>query len=156
MLLSKSCEYGLRAMVYLTSLHADDFVPISNISEALDISFHFLTKTFQKLTEAGLLVSQRGPSGGVRLARPAERISPRDVLIAIDGTDLFTECVLGLPECGNEKPCPLHDRWAEERARLESLFSSLSMEDLSEGFRLGRFRLKALTTGSGPNGKPVR
>lgn len=152
MLLSKSCEYGLRAMLYLTALKQDDFVPISRISEALDISFHFLTKTFQKLTEAGLLASQRGPTGGVRLARPADRIYPRDVLIAIDGTDLFTECVLGLPECGNEMPCPLHDRWATERARLESLFGSMSLAELSEGYRLGRFRLKALTRESERNG----
>lgn len=152
MLLSKSCEYGLRAMLYLTALDDDDFVPIGRISDALGISFHFLTKTFQKLSDAGLLVSQRGPSGGVRLRRPAERIYPRDVLVAIDGTDLFTECVLGLPECGNEKPCPLHDRWAMERARLESLFGSMSLAELSEGFRRGRFRLRALTTASDRNG----
>lgn len=154
MLLSKSCEYGLRAMLYLTSLDAKDFIPISRISDALDISFHFLTKTFQKLTEAGLLYSQRGPTGGVQLARPADQIFPRDVLVAIDGTDLFTECVLGLPECGNEKPCPLHDRWAEERRRLEALFGSMSLAELSEGYRRGRFRLRALATTTGGNGKP--
>lgn len=154
MLLSKSCEYGLRAILYLTALDEDDFVPISRISDALGISFHFLTKTFQKLSDAGLLVSQRGPSGGVRLTRAAEQIHPLDVLVAIDGTDLFTECVLGLPECGNEKPCPLHDRWAMERAQLESLFSSMSLAELSEGYRHGRFRLRALTETSERNGRP--
>lgn len=144
MMLSKSCEYGLRAMLYLSSLDGDDFVSIRTISDALDISFHFLTKTFQKLTEAGLLSSQRGPSGGVRLARPAADITPADVMVAIDGTELFTECVLGLPGCGDEQPCPLHDGWATERGRLKRLFESTSVAQLSEGYRAGECRLKAV------------
>lgn len=143
-MLSKSCEYGLRAMLYLASLNATEYVSIRSISEALDISFHFLTKTFQKLTDAGLLVSQRGPAGGVRLARPPRQITPLEILVAIDGSALFTECVLGLPGCGDEKPCPLHEEWAAERARLASMFETVSIADLSTGFRNGAFRLKAI------------
>jgi Rrf2 family transcriptional regulator, iron-sulfur cluster assembly transcription factor len=79
LMLSSSCEYGIRATLYLASLNRDDFVSIGHISEQLDISFHFLTKTFQKLTQAGLMESQRGPSGGVRLKRPASEITLKDV-----------------------------------------------------------------------------
>ncbi len=131
-------------MLYLASLNATEYVSIRSISEALDISFHFLTKTFQKLTDAGLLVSQRGPAGGVRLARPARQITPLEILVAIDGPALFTECVLGLPGCGDEKPCPLHEEWAAERARLASMFETVSIADLSGGFRNGAYRLKAI------------
>ena len=63
MLLSKSTEYGIRATLYLTSLKQDGYVSIRAISDELDISFHFLTKIFQKLTQAGLLQSFRGPRG---------------------------------------------------------------------------------------------
>lgn len=131
-------------MLYLASLDATEYVSIRSISEALHISFHFLTKTFQKLTDAGLLVSQRGPAGGVRLARPARQITPLEILVAIDGPALFTECVLGLPGCGNEKPCPLHEEWAAERSRLASMFETVSLADLSRGFRNGAYRLKAI------------
>jgi len=56
-MLSESCEYGLRASLYLASLDEEGCVPISTISEELDISFPFFTKIFQKLNDAGLLTS---------------------------------------------------------------------------------------------------
>ena len=100
-MLSNSCEYGLRATLYLASLDEEGYVPIGTISEELDISFPFLTKIFQKLNDAGLLTSQRGPKGGVALTQPADEVTLYEIVVAIDGEDLFQECVLGLPGCGN-------------------------------------------------------
>jgi len=131
-MLSKSCEYGLRATLYLASLDSDGYVPIGTISDELGISFPFLTKIFQKLNDADLLGSQRGPKGGVALTKPAEEISLYDIVVAIDGKDLFNECVLGLPGCGDAEPCPLHDQWADERERVEHLFRDTSLAELPE------------------------
>lgn len=131
MLLSKSCEYGLRAALYLASLDQNGFVPIREISDRLDISFSFLTKIFQKLTQAGLMHSFRGPNGGVAFTRPPEAISLIDVIQAIDGPDLFRECVLGLPGCGNLRPCPLHEQWMIERNRLTTLFAATTLDQLA-------------------------
>lgn len=132
MMLSKSCEYGLRAALYLASLDEEGYVPISTISEELDISFPFLTKIFQKLNDAGLLTSQRGPKGGVALTKAADEVTLYEIVVAIDGDDLFQECVLGLPGCGDAEPCPLHDEWAEERSRLEALFRNASLAELPD------------------------
>ena len=131
MLLSSACEYGLRAAVYVASLDEDGHVPIRRISEALDISAPFLTKVLQQLTENGFMTSLRGPKGGVALARPPSEITIADVVTSIDGDALFTECVLGLPGCGEEAPCPLHEKWGAERARLAALFASLTLADLA-------------------------
>lgn len=144
MLLSKSCEYGIRAILHLATLRREGFVSIREISDELDISFHFLTKIFQKMTQAGLLESFRGPNGGIMLARPAGEITLLDVVIAIDGPDLFRECVLGLPGCGNEKPCPLHNQWAVERARLEGMFGRMSLTEMADNIETYEFRLKSL------------
>jgi Rrf2 family iron-sulfur cluster assembly transcriptional regulator len=144
MLLSKSCEYGLRASLYLATQRQDGFVSIGLISEELDISFHFLTKIFQKLTQAGLMRSFRGPNGGVALARPAEEIRLLDIVRAIDGEALFTACVLGLPGCGERKPCPLHAAWAVERERLEVLFSQTTLAEMAAEIAANDFRLAEL------------
>ena len=130
MMLSKSCEYGLRAALYLATLDEGGYVPIGTISEELDISFPFLTKIFQKLNDAGLLESQRGPKGGVALTRDADAVTLYEIIVAIDGDDLFRECVLGLPNCGNAEPCPLHKDWVEERDRLETLFQNATLAEL--------------------------
>lgn len=131
-MLSKSCEYGLRAVLYLASLDQEGYVAIGTISEELDISFPFLTKIFQKLNDAGLLTSQRGPKGGVALTQPADKVSLYEIVVAIDGDDLFEECVLGLPNCGDAEPCPLHDEWAGERDRVERMFRNATLAELPE------------------------
>lgn len=142
-MLSRSCEYGLLAALYLASLDEEGYVPISTISEELDISFPFLTKIFQKLNDAGLLTSKRGPKGGVALTTSADEISLHDIVVAIDGDDLFEECVLGLPGCGDARPCPVHDRWSDERDRVEALFRDTSLADMTEPEAAADLRLAA-------------
>jgi Rrf2 family protein len=129
MLFSRGAEYGIRATLFLAANHNGHYLPIREISKELDISFHFLTKIFQKLTGAGLLKSFRGPNGGVALARSAKDISLEDVVLAIDGDDLFQNCILGLPGCGDCRPCPLHEDWADERKALQKLLSSKTIDD---------------------------
>lgn len=143
-MLSKSCEYGLRATLFLAALDQKGYVSIGTISEELDISFPFLTKIFQKLNDAGHLTSQRGPKGGVALTTPADEMTLYDVVVAIDGDDLFEECVLGLPGCGDERPCPLHDRWADERDRVEELFRSMTLAELAKRIHGDDLRLAAV------------
>lgn len=147
-LLSKTCTYGLRAALHLAMLREAGYVSIRTISEELGISFPFLTKIFQQLNQAGLLESLRGPKGGVALTRPSDQITLLDLVIAIDGPALFTECVLGLPGCGEQKPCPLHNAWAEERERLRGVFAQATLADLADDLDTFDFRLKDLEAAS--------
>ena len=76
------------------------------------------------------MISYRGPSGGVKFAKPSSEITILDIIHAIDGEALFNECILGLPNCGDEKPCPLHDKWSEYCQSLQDDFSQTSIQDL--------------------------
>ena len=146
MLLSKACEYGLRAALYLASLDDDGYVSIRTISDRLDISFTFLTKIFQQLNEAGLSESHRGPNGGVAFTRSTDAITLYEIVVAIDGEALFEECVLGLPNCGTDTPCPIHERWTEERGRLEGLFKQHTLDDMAS--RIKDFDVRLVATPS--------
>jgi Rrf2 family protein len=147
MLLSKSCEYGLRAMLYLSSrleseadgasesgssasapVHA--YVPLQTVSDDLSIGPSYLTKVCQQLNAAGLLTSKRGRGGGIALTQAPDAISLYEIVVAIDGDDLFEECVLGLPGCGEAEPCPLHDHWTEERERMRTTFQDTSLAEV--------------------------
>ncbi len=132
MLLSKSCEYGLRAALYVSMSEKEGYVPIRVISSDLGMSAHFLTKILQQLTKAGILKSFRGPNGGIALARPASQVALIEVVEAIDGPELFRECMLGLPGCGERQPCPLHNKWMIERERLAALFATTTLDQLAD------------------------
>jgi len=131
MILSKSCIYGIQAAIYVASQRGEDYVAISRIAEQLNISFHFLTKVLQQVTQAGLMISYRGPKGGVALARPTAHITLYDIICAIDGSEMFTECMLGLPGCGHQEPCPAHDHWVEVRTRFTSLAKRTTLSQLA-------------------------
>ena len=80
---------------------------------------------------ANLVKAPRGLAGGIRLARPANRISLLEVVKAVDGTGLWRRCILGLEECSDEMPCPAHPVWKMTRALLEDYFDGQSIADLS-------------------------
>ena len=133
----------MRAALYVAAAPAGGYTSVREISEALHIPFPFLAKIAQALTQAGILRTLRGPTGGVALARPASEIHLREILVAVDGPGIFTECVLGLPGCGDRAPCPLHAEWAVARARVESMFSAASVADIARETSAQGFRLTA-------------
>jgi len=145
MLLSQSCMYGIRAALLIATKgesDKDSFIPIRRIADQLDVSFHFLTKILQVLTHAKLMESYKGPNGGVRLARPAEELSLIDVVEAIDGNDVFDNCLLGLPGCKDDNPCPLHEKWSNSIDQLRALFQETSLAQLAKESSEFLYRLK--------------
>ena len=141
MILSKTCDHAIRATLYV-AMHPDrDYVPIREIASELGISFHFLTKILQILTQKDIMASFRGPNGGVTLTRPAAEIQLKEIVLAIDGDRLFTGCVIGLDQCNDDHPCPLHEKWSSARKDLDALFSTMTLAYVAgrvrhEGFRL--------------------
>ena len=143
MLFSKACTYAVRASILITLKEMEGerkFIPLRELSDELGLSFHFLTKIMQKLTEAHLLDSYRGPNGGVGFVRPAREIKLIEIVDAIDGMDILTECALGLPGCGEETPCPLHNVWAKRREDLKKMWSSTTLGSLARDISVNSLR----------------
>lgn len=118
-----------------------EYTSIREMSQHLDISFHFLTKTLQSLTQHGLLVSYRGPSGGIAFNKPPEQITLKEVVEILEGKDFFETCLLGLPGCGKEMPCPVHNFWTDTRQQMETEFERTSLATLGAKVLSGQHRL---------------
>ncbi len=132
MLLSKACIYGVRASLYMSLVYQKDrYISIREMSEKLNISFHFLTKILQQITHAGLMHSYKGPNGGINLSKDPNEITIIKIVDAIDGMAVFTECVIGLPGCGRNKPCPLHEKWAVARQELQDMFENTTLHEMA-------------------------
>lgn len=142
MLLSKRCEYGIRAALHLAAEEPSGYVATRDVSAALGIPYPYLAKITQDLIAAGLLTSQRGPAGGVALARPPSRITLEEIVLALDGPAVFAACVLGLPGCGEQRPCPLHEQWGETRERIHRMFERATLAAMAERIQADGLRLR--------------
>ncbi len=84
MKLSTKGRYAMIALTDLAREGAGRLVALAEIAERQDISLAYLEQLFVRLRRAGLVESVRGPGGGYRLARPAEKIRIAEVLQAVD------------------------------------------------------------------------
>lgn len=141
MILTKTCNYAIRALLYVATRKESNFVPVREISQQLNISFHFLSKIHLILIQHHLTTSSRGAKGGVSLASPAEDITIYDIIEAVDGDDIFQNCVLGLENCSDDHPCPLHDSWSKYRLNLKKIFQEVTLADLAEKINKEQVRL---------------
>lgn len=132
-LLSKRWGYAMRAVLFLASREdAEQFIPVRIIADELNLSSQFLTKILQTLTIYGIVMTYRGPNGGVALARPARDISLWDVVVAIDGEDFYKGCLFNFPECVENEHCVLHTPWRNVASRIRKVFQHTSFATLSK------------------------
>lgn len=127
-MLSQTCEYALRAMVWLAYTN-DDLMPTSSLAERTGVPFNYLAKVLQSLAQADLIVGRRGVGGGYRLARPADDISMLDVINAISPVERITMCPLGLVGHGPNL-CPLHRQLDLAAKALIDTFQGISLSNL--------------------------
>lgn len=81
-------------------------------------------KVLQLLARRGFVDWYRGATGGFRLARPADAITLYDVVVALGGEHALTSCAVGLAECSDCAPCPLHDHWKPVRQLFRRYLAS--------------------------------
>ncbi len=128
-LFSKQCEYALQAVTYLALKRDGEMTSIRELTKKLGIPYHFLGKILQDLTYKGLLVSQKGPTGGFGLGMSAKEITLFHIVEAIDGVAFTNSCVLGFPECSGKNPCAVHDKWGGIR---ETIYSMLVNKNIAQ------------------------
>ncbi len=134
MIYTGSAKYAIRAMVCL-AVNNGDGRPFSaaGVAEAEQIPPFYLAKVLQDLGRAGLLKSARGRGGGFYLSRPADEITLLEVVSAVeDPRRLEEECVLGIDECTDDTPCPMHETWKAFRDGALEALRSLTVAELVE------------------------
>lgn len=112
-MLSKTSEYALQAVIYLARQPGAVPVPAIDVATGLDVPANYLSKILHTLSRAGVVISERGPGGGYRLARSADRTSLADVVGAFDQIAAREHCLLGGALCRDDHPCAAHERWRE-------------------------------------------
>lgn len=140
---SKTCEYAIRAAIYIAQKTCDGSrVGIKEIAKGIDSPEHFIAKILQDLSRNGIVQSQKGPSGGFYLDKKSLSCSLADVVKVIDGEEIFTGCGLGLKQCSEKKPCPLHHEFKKIREEMYSVLQSSKLGELSKQLEHSQVYLK--------------
>jgi len=139
-MLSNTCKYALRALIYLGKYSTDDKrIGIKKISEDLGLSSPFLGKILQNLVKQKLLVSTKGPNGGFALAKDAADITLWDIVIKVDGEEFFTNCLISLEPCRThdpEKPlCPVHAQYDKLRGEITTFYQETNLKKISDDIK---------------------
>ena len=142
MILSKSCEYAIRATVYIAlASRKNEKAGIIEVAEAIGSPMHFTGKILQNLVKKNIISSAKGPTGGFYIENGKE-LFLIDIVQAIDGDAMFTSCVLGLANCSATQPCPMHHQVKPIRDLLKTEFSKKSLTQLADGFDKDLYFLK--------------
>jgi len=136
---SKACEYAIRSAIYLAAeSKIDHKVGIDEICEHIEAPRHFTAKILQTLTKKRLVSSQKGVNGGFYMEKKQVGRKVIDIVDAIDGNILFTGCGLGLKECSEKEPCPLHDKFASIRTNITKMLTDATIESLANKLEKGK------------------
>lgn len=133
MRVSAKSDYALRALIEMARSADGRAVSAEELGRRQEIPHGFLQAILADLRKAGVVVSQRGQSGGWRLAREATEVSVADVIRAVDGPLVS---VYGLrPESVEYKDSAevLQHVWIAARHSLRDVFEQVSIAQLSAG-----------------------
>lgn len=137
---SKTCEYAIRAIIFIASNAKDDHrLNIKTIAKGIDSPEHFIAKILQDLARQGLVQSAKGPHGGFYLEEDSYHFAIADIVRAIDGDKLFESCGLGLDFCSSENPCPIHNQYFLIKEDIRTMLETtklIAFKDTKHSVRL--------------------
>lgn len=126
---SEIVEYALRAAVHL-AFHAPTPQTTEQIAQATRVkSPTYLAKVLQSMRRAGIVRSQRGSGGGIRLARETDQLTILDIVNAVEPIQRINYCPLGIKAHG-KRLCPLHNRVDLALASVEQAFASTTLAEV--------------------------
>ncbi|TAJ80041.1 MAG: Rrf2 family transcriptional regulator [Gallionellaceae bacterium] len=132
MRLTTKGRFAVTAMVDLATRGGRGPVTLAGIGERQRISLSYLEQLFGKLRKNNVVASVRGPGGGYCLARPANKISIVDIILAVDEPLDATNCG-EQGNCQDGKPCLTHDLWHGLNEKIHEYLSGVNLQQLVDG-----------------------
>jgi Rrf2 family protein len=107
-------EYGVICALHLARRAVEGPITGREIAEVERLPADYVEQILLRMRRAGIVASTRGAHGGYALARPADRISIRDVIEASETTTFDLHCVshpVGEERCSSSHNCSIRPVW---------------------------------------------
>ena len=141
---SKACEYGIRASIYIAGQsHKDKRSSLKDIAKQIGSPEAFTAKILQQLSKNNIISSVKGPNGGFEIDKKLiGKVKLSQIVLAIDGDSIYKGCGLGLKECSEKVPCPVHNQFKAIRNSIIHMLENTNLTELSSGLKDGLTFLK--------------
>lgn len=107
-------------------------VALGEVARRQNISEKYLWHVVTPLKKARLLNAVSGPRGGYSLARPAARITLRDILVAVEDGDSLVECLANVGICSRSATCAAREVWRDLDRKIGAITQSVTLEDMEK------------------------
>lgn len=132
-MLSLTCKTAIKAVIFLASrTERGEKAGIREIAEYIEASEHTVGKMLQSLVKENVINSSKGPNGGFYVTAKQKNNAIINVIVAIDGKEVFNECGLGLSKCSATHPCPMHKDYKKIRDGFKAICQQKKVSDLCE------------------------
>jgi len=137
-MLSKSTEYAIRALIFIQLQNWREKRPgVVEIATEIEAPTAFSAKILHTLTTHRLLNSMKGRGGGFFFTNNNSELTIYEVIMIMEGDMLFTDCGIGLKNCSDKNPCPLHEQYYQIRDQLLIMAKSNTISLMAEKIRNG-------------------
>ncbi len=141
---SKACEYGIRASIYIAKQSLlGNKVSLVDVAAAIESPTAYTSKILQQLSKNHIISSEKGPTGGFSMrTQTMDQLKLGTIVFAIDGEEIYKGCGLGLKNCNEKKPCPVHHQFSQIRAELKKMLETTTIKSLAMDYEKGLTFLK--------------
>ncbi|MHB1953624.1 MAG: RrF2 family transcriptional regulator [Sulfobacillus sp.] len=148
---SSKGRYGVKAVYELALRYGQGPVAVTTIARAQNMSEQYLEQLMPSLKRAAIVVGMRGAQGGYMLAKHPSLISVNDVVTAVEGPIILTDCSseesIG---CLDMDSCVGPDVWSRVQEAVTDTMVAMSFEMLIAMQRgMGKRRLGHLLESRG-------
>lgn len=133
--LSKLTDYSSLILAIIEKGSPGQF-SAAYIAKASSIPKPTCVKLLKLLVKGGILNSTQGPLGGYKLAKPANQISVKTIVEAIEGPMAITECGSNETICRLTRHCTVMARWREIGDQMNRLLITTTLQDLVSPYTL--------------------
>ena len=136
MRISKKCEYGLAAVLYIASKPTGRRSVRDEIARHCGIPRKFLARILCGLKDAGILGAERGAHGGYFLKEEPNQLRLIDLLEALEGPLCISRCTTPAQgDCPKIWTCSARQAFEILQSRTRDWLDSIHLSDLLPGRR---------------------
>ena len=130
---NKETEYALRGLIYIKLQNLKNRRPgTAEVSKEIEAPHFFTAKILQRLVRSGYLESVKGKGGGFYFDPEKPDLPLKNLISATEGDRTFNGCGIGMRNCNEKNPCPLHEKYAPIREAINRLVVNETVQSLAQ------------------------